>query len=299
VAENPAVAKGYEKTLTGRGAYTVDGNAVDENTIAHQLRAYQAASEGGDDALRKFITDTEAQFSGREIPLEVLDELDAADNLIGKKVERSTGAFYELDLPDETIGKMLDWDKPLSEQPESVRKAINDHVGYDYVKEAPAAKGSDVYAVLSMREGDDKGASKALNSLGIPGIKYLDGTSRSAGEGTRNFVVFDEQYITPLKRNGESLQAALDAQLPMDEASRMQRAREMGFDTDVYHGTAEDIAEFDLKRGGNNTKARSAQQAVWLVDDPQVAEGYARYAAEDVPVQTLIDESYAAERRGG
>ena len=34
--------------------------------------------------------------------------------------------------------------------------------------------------------------------------------------------------------------------LPMDEASRMARAKEMGFDTDnpVYHGTMKDFPEF-------------------------------------------------------
>ena len=36
---------------------------------------------------------------------------------------------------------------------------------------------------------------KLWNKHGIPGIKYLDGTSRSSGEGTRNFVVFDEDLV--------------------------------------------------------------------------------------------------------
>ena len=33
--------------------------------------------------------------------------------------------------------------------------------------------------------------------------------------------------------------------LPMDEASRMKRAREMGYTVNAYHGTGGDIAEFD------------------------------------------------------
>ena len=32
------------------------------------------------------------------------------------------GHLYEVDIPDEITNKMLDWDAPLSEQPESVRK---------------------------------------------------------------------------------------------------------------------------------------------------------------------------------
>lgn len=34
------------------------------------------------------------------------------------------GGVYNVDIPDEAIGRMLLWDKPLSEQPEAVRKAL-------------------------------------------------------------------------------------------------------------------------------------------------------------------------------
>ena len=74
-------------------------------------------------------------------------------------------------------------------------------------------KGSDLYAELEvlMRElpetyGDmSQAASEYLNSLGIPGIKYFDGSSRAAGEGTRNFVVFDDKIPQVLRRNGEKV----------------------------------------------------------------------------------------------
>jgi hypothetical protein len=45
-------------------------------------------------------------------------------------------------------------------------------------------------------------ASKFLNQLGIPGITYLDAGSRAAGQGTRNYVTFDDALIELLKRNG-------------------------------------------------------------------------------------------------
>ena len=69
-------------------------------------------------------------------------------------------------------------------------------------------------------------------------------------------------------------------------------------DTTLYHGTAADVRRFDPSMGGSVTKARSAKQGTWLVDDPEVAGGYARLAAEDAPVQKLVDESQAAERAG-
>jgi hypothetical protein len=45
--------------------------------------------------------------------------------------------------------------------------------------------------------------SKALLKAGIPGIRYLDGGSRGAGDGTRNFVVFDENNIRITEENGQ------------------------------------------------------------------------------------------------
>ena len=44
--------------------------------------------------------------------------------------------------------------------------------------------------------------SQDLHALGIPGIRYLDGGSRTAGEGTSNFVLFDDQLPRILERNG-------------------------------------------------------------------------------------------------
>ncbi len=47
-------------------------------------------------------------------------------------------------------------------------------------------------------------ASEALRSVGIPGIRYLDGGSRAAGDGTRNYVIFPgaEDRIRILRKFG-------------------------------------------------------------------------------------------------
>lgn len=44
--------------------------------------------------------------------------------------------------------------------------------------------------------GGDRAASKILNAAGIPGIKYLDASSRSKGEGHHNYVIFDDKHVT-------------------------------------------------------------------------------------------------------
>lgn len=49
---------------------------------------------------------------------------------------------------------------------------------------------------------DKAAAAKALHEQGIPGIKYLDQGSRSAGEGSRNYVVFDDNLISILRKYG-------------------------------------------------------------------------------------------------
>lgn len=43
--------------------------------------------------------------------------------------------------------------------------------------------------------GDDVYASKALREAGVPGIRFLDGSSRSKGEGHHNYVVFDDKLV--------------------------------------------------------------------------------------------------------
>ena len=49
----------------------------------------------------------------------------------------------------------------------------------------------------------DKGlASQKLREAGIPGSKYLDQGSRGAGEGSRNYVVFDDNLIDILRKYG-------------------------------------------------------------------------------------------------
>jgi len=109
---------------------------------------------------------------------------------------------------------------------------------------------------------------------------------RGADDELTEVVVFDPSVI----------RSPFDS-LPMDTASRMKRAEEMGFDTDAYHGTASDVREFRKDRLGAVTKARGAKNAVWLSDSPKTASGYAHHAQTE-EITKLIDASQAAERAG-
>jgi hypothetical protein len=67
--------------------------------------------------------------------------------------------------------------------------------------------------------------SEALRQAGIPGIKYLDATSRGAGTGTRNFVTFpgEEKSLTILERNGQPMIARTQQQDATPDLMQYQR----------------------------------------------------------------------------
>lgn len=92
-------------------------------------------------------------------------------------------------LPDEH--ELLDWDKPLGEQPSGVRKVIDQiHAGNEDLRikhSGPDVTGENFYRNLANQMwdktlagigGGSEAASKALHEAGIPGIKYLDQGSR-------------------------------------------------------------------------------------------------------------------------
>jgi hypothetical protein len=121
------------------------------------------------------------------------------------------GALYHVDIPDEAIGRMLDWDKPLSQQPQSVQdgwvRAMQKRMGRTPQVNFNSFTGKQAYDMLSggalgMHGFEDIAAraSKDLRDAGIPGIRYLDQGSRAGGDGTRNFVLFDDKLAKITKR---------------------------------------------------------------------------------------------------
>tara|TARA_R110000796_G_C14474430_1_gene425934 strand:- start:11 stop:1051 length:1041 start_codon:yes stop_codon:yes gene_type:complete len=135
--------------------------------------------------------------------------------------------------------------------------------------------GHDVYRHFTGEKGTIDGA-KDLKFSGIKGIRYKDGDSRGADGGTSNYVVFDENIISIAKKYGITPVAAA-ALLKMDNASRMARANEMGFNVDhtLYHGTSnlDELKAFDKSQTGKG--ADQYGPGFYLTDDPHEASGYA------------------------
>jgi len=233
LAESPEVAKEYATRLT-KNQYPVGKLSISQ--------AEAAMWDAQNNANKMLLTDE--HLSNPQAYQMAKNQAAAARTAWETAIRDEGKQFYKVDLPDEAIAKMLDWDKPLSQQPESVRAALTpEALGLQYqqlpngnhafVNEQGTRVGnmqkggtpdsfranwldSVANSGLSGREvyqsindgmfGKDKAAA-ALRQAGIPGIRYLDGGSRSAGQGSSNYVVFpgNENLLTILERNGQLL----------------------------------------------------------------------------------------------
>lgn len=155
---------------------------------------------------------------------------------------KAVGNIYRVKI-NANHDHFLDWDKPIEEQSEHVRKALLEHpdsmIAGTFAKHGHSP--SQAYTRIAVHLGNRAGqtfegamrgegygerqamASKALADAGIPGIKYLDAGSRDAGDGTRNFVVFDDKHIEITHKNGEAVKLPERA-LPTEAAPRLPGA---------------------------------------------------------------------------
>jgi len=180
LAENPAVAGEYALNLANK-------NIANQGRLNAHANAQRLASLAGDPKYAaddvRFVLEQNPDHLQKDLLTETLKMLESGDY---KKPLKNKGNLYQVDLPDEQIAKMLDYDKPLSEQSEFVRKAIQENE-LDYVPDR--LTGGRLLEELHKGFAPDV-AAKHLRDAGIPGIRYLDEGSRGAGKGTSNFVVF-------------------------------------------------------------------------------------------------------------
>jgi hypothetical protein len=137
----------------------------------------------------------------------------------------TSGSMYQVEI-DASPDELLDWDLPLSEQSEKVRRAIDDMglSGAAGIKENPNfpddfgmiptddPKGSELLSRSAQKNWakmDKPGYGEApFKQAGIKGIKYKDGFSRGADGGTSNYVIFDDRLISIAKKYGIAIPAA-------------------------------------------------------------------------------------------
>lgn len=210
LAESPEVAGAYKKNLSKDTFVSPNGSVInrakladfgfDKSDIDVMLGAIQR--HNGD-----FAAAADAMASHRPTAAKFLKG-------IGQQGAINEGSLYKVDLPDNAIARMLDWDVPLSNQPPAVRDALSSagvvNLDAPFVS---GLRGSELYkrarngapVKLPLRQIDDEiFAAQRLREAGIPGIRYLDGGSRGTGAGTSNFVIFpgEEGLLQILERNG-------------------------------------------------------------------------------------------------
>lgn len=125
----------------------------------------------------------------------------------------AAGNLYQVDLPEDAA--FLFWDKPLEAQSELVQAAFKN--GYGQFGRFAGMTGGAAYRTLAMEMGSRQ-VSLMLNSLGIRGTKYLDQQHRGAGEGSHNFVIWDESAIRITAANAEQASALKHSEVSPEDA---------------------------------------------------------------------------------
>jgi hypothetical protein len=212
-AENPAVAGEYKRKLSGglgspSNELMLNGQPLTDLTEA-QRRAYEIVARDGRKNALGTAKDLEQQgFDASHIR-------DALNATKGKEISlvKNEGNLYKVDIPDADIPMMLDYDKPLSQQPKAVQEALAkydpDMYGPKSADYDSAELGQSIYQRIIQDNvkkfghgGNQQRTSEQLNALGIKGIRYLDEGSRQAG-GTSNFVIFEPSTVKILEKNNK------------------------------------------------------------------------------------------------
>jgi hypothetical protein len=219
LAENRQVGGGYRERLVSKKLIDdIQREFGTHRVTADELQEWIDSGEAPADLVNVANTlGKQDDWLGFDYPAEAIaTAFDRAKNKnfeisdSTRKTMDSMGNLYKVDLPDEMIPRMLDWDKPISQNPQ-MQKAFNkfwqglskneraqavlDEFGdYDLAEQMaknPGEVGGRLaYTLMTHHFGDQAAASEFLRQQGVPGIRYLDRSSRKAGEGTRNFVVF-------------------------------------------------------------------------------------------------------------
>lgn len=148
-----------------------------------------------------------------------------------------------------------------------------------FIYQSMAHGGADFYSKIP-NLGSEEAASRKLASLGIPGIKYLDQASRGKGEGTSNYVIFDENLVKILgyeqppgelgkAGRGAYIPAELIAKqygIPLAEAVPVVMLQKGGDPSTPIHETAHHYLEVLTKLAaleGTDSKLKSDVQEIF------------------------------------
>lgn len=246
-AGHPGVAQFYQRVL-GRSQVSVNGvevpnvmgGHIDREALSTAIQAATGAPERDAERLVRLFNiggkpfSTEAvheELSRRVADYRDFGSHDAADQMESLRpyVERLVvepvqgGHVYEVEIPDDE--HFLDYDAPLNKQSASIQAALSacpltgrESNGW---RNAPpgmfehavlSRTGAEVQGILFGILGSPRKVSEHLASLGIPGLRYLDGDSRDSNvddQTTRNYIVWDESVVSVQAINDQAVQAGV------------------------------------------------------------------------------------------
>lgn len=218
-AGNEGIAKHYKNVLSTRNKVHPDDEAV-QKFLPHsaEIQRRKAALSGTDDLISLDTGSDELDAIGADE--EKLHRMMIADT-VRRKPHLQYGRMYKVKL-NVKPHELLDWDKPLSEQPEVARRlgyadpeeikrqkdlhyskfkprggnSYEDLFGPLDPEESAAAEalskmpegwgnmtGKALHDRLVARTGSKKGAADAMLAAGLKGIRYLDAGSRDISDG--------------------------------------------------------------------------------------------------------------------
>jgi len=229
-AGNKEVAEYYRETLAiGKGgnnfrqmavdALAAEGVSVDDDSAltVFQRFAMEMTGKGGKPASYA------RKVQNASAPMRAYDTASIGRALQTYVEAENKGQLYKVDIPEDDT--YLLWDKPLIAQSEKVKAALRSmdnrvtfgkdresvkqwiKITGDIPPEMRAMTGGALYSHIagklnarhdSPKTGSQQ-ASEYLHSIGIRGIKYLDGSSRGAGDGNYNYVIFDDSAVKILE----------------------------------------------------------------------------------------------------
>jgi hypothetical protein len=295
-ADAKDVAENYRVNLTSRKADRVklDGAPVAGDSMLSRSLEDMArfgksyAIQRLDDNIKfntSYAPDIAALYSDVKRKIEATDE---------SKVSVDRGQLFAVDIPDAAVAKMLDWDKPLSEQPEAVRKAVDDLLAGTKFATEGIRTGKDAYQFIGFRTRKkygleewqgDVAASRYLGENGVPGLRYLDGGSRGSGDGTRNTVVWDQSLLDEIsagmqKTFFQSSPAATQTDTPAFKQwfGESKVVDDKGEPLVVYHGTKSPGFDTFNTRGETTSSGddfKFSPLGAWFTDAPRVANNFA------------------------
>ena len=263
-SEVPTVAKAYQSKVSamrGGAEPTIDGIPIDWDDPV-QTAAFELARHNGDRVAAADFHAKTFNYGEDNAAVKVLRSNQKLPNV------NLPGTLYKLDIPDADAAKTLDWDAPLAKQPKPIRDAFSKAMLGDEVFKDPILKelfadgvpnqhlglfenssGAQAFNTLAEKLGSQQAAADALREAGIPGVKYLDQGSRGAGDGTRNYSIWDQDVLDRtkmLERDGVTLGANKSrAAAATGLLGRTPAELRSEFDKNVFHGTRDDFLEFE------------------------------------------------------